>query len=153
MGVGVLCVCSCVSRHLCVHVCVCALCVYVCVWGGMVVCVHVCGRALRVYVCVCAVCVHVCVCALCVCVCVCVLCVCSCVCVWTCSVRVCVGGMAVCVCACVHCVPVSCLRLRLFWKHQLSFSPCAETVWCAEQSTRRGWVAPGVKPFPRSSDL
>ena len=119
-----MCVCTCVDV-LCVCMCVCVLCVCTCV----------------------------CVCSVCVCVCVCALCVCSCVCVWTCSVRVCVGGMAVCVCACVHCVPVSCLRLRLFWKHQLSFSPCAATVRCAEQSTRRGWVAPGVKPFPRSSDL
>ena len=114
-------------------------------------------------------CVKVCVCAracagVCVCMCVCVLCVCmcGCVCAVCVLVRVCVDGLCagvwgghgcVCVCACVHCVPVSCLRLRLSWKHQLSFSPCAETVWCAEQSTRRGWVAPDVKPFPRSSDL
>ena len=115
---------------LCVCRCVCALC-------GGVCCVYMCVGVVLCMCCVCAgVCMDVCGCAVCGCV--------LCRCVW---------GAWVCVCVCTLCARQLSGSLPLSCKHQLSFLPCAETAWCAEQSTRRGWVALGGKPLPRGSDL
>ena len=72
-------------------------------------------------------------------------CVSMCRCVWG------PGSMWVTVCVLRAC-EVS-VRFLVCWKHQPSSPPCAETVWCAEQSAQRGWVAPGVKLLPHGSDL